>query len=838
MEKTKEPTAILYIPNSLNLEATIFCCQVLITVEEANRLSNTNVVTLNVVKASSYKIPFISSGGLDFFEAISASKYILSKTVKNCCLEFSTLSAEVRTLEALENVNRNAYVPRDVLEIIQLLETQPLPYQIALFSALEMNASAQCKAAYETTPFHQRLSSLFEATKIHFKEISDIFSPGLRSIIPRIKNSDVLNISGTPSIYVDSKLDTSGLLPKPDKENILITAALPYVNNVPHLGNIIGAVLSADVFARYCRLRGRQTLFICGTDEYGTATETRALEEGISCAELCAKYFRLHASIYHWFDISFNRFGRSSTNYQTKITHEIFNALYDNGYFFTNSVEQAYCVGCTRFLADRYVEGTCPVCKYDDARGDQCDSCGRLLDPAELLKPRCKVCRGTPIRRESSHLFLDLARLQPLCESFVSERSISGKWSSNSTAISKSWLSEGLKPRCMTRDLKWGTPVPVPDFEDKVFYVWFDACIGYLSITANALPDSLWRQWWMPPSDSDVKLYQFMGKDNVPFHTVMFPSMLLGTVTSHATECASSLIDFASCKSTELIPQVDSLPCKLTESVPQVNCAVESSQTVDQVIKTCKWNLLHHISTTEYLRYEDGKFSKSRGIGVFGNDARDSGIPAAYWRYYLLYIRPEMTDSAFSWDDFGARINSELNANIGNLVSRVCKFAVARMGGVVPLCTGSADHPLDKELISKVNQELATYITNMDAVHIKAALRSIMTLGSIANGYLTDCGFDAKLLVSDPVRCGTIIARTLNLLYLLSAIIDPFLPSAAVDIRKNLNAPPIQIPNQWDDEMLLPGHVLYPHPYNIFGRLDLNRLGELKAKFGGRQSSI
>ena len=250
---------------------------------------------------------------------------------------------------------------------------------------------------------------------------------------------------------------------------------------------------------------------------------------------------------------------------------------------------QLYCEKHSSFLADRFVEGTCPHCSYADARGDQCDKCGKLLNATELINPRCKLDGASPILRDSKHIFINLTEAQPKLEEWFEKTSKTGHWSANSLAITAGWLKEGLKPRCITRDLKWGTKVPKVGYENKVFYVWFDAPIGYPSITANYTAD--WELWWKNPEN--VKLYQFMGKDNVPFHTVIFPSTLMGT--------------------------------------------------------SDKWTLLHHLSTTEYLQYEDDKFSKSRGVGVFGNNVMESGIPVEVWRYYLLSIRPETNDSHFTW---------------------------------------------------------------------------------------------------------------------------------------------------------------------------------------------
>jgi len=405
------------------------------------------------------------------------------------------------------------------------------------------------------------------------------------------------------------------ILPRADKKNILITSALPYVNNVPHLGNIIGCVLSADVYARFCRLRGYNTIYICGTDEYGTATETKALKENKTPQEICDYYHKIHKECYDWFDCDFDYFGRTSTEQQTKACQDIFLKLHKNNLLVENTLTQPHCDTCNRFLADRFVHGTCPHCQYNDARGDQCDGCDKLLEPTELINPKCELCNSTPVIKETKHLFLDLPTIAPELEKWVEESSVKGGWSNNSIQTTKTWLKQGLKPRCITRDLKWGVSVPLAGYENKVFYVWFDAPIGYISITANYT--SGWEQWWK--NQENVKLVQFMGKDNVPFHTVIFPSTLIGSQDNYT--------------------------------------------------------LLHHISTTEYLNYEAGlMFSKSRGTGVFADAARETRILPEVWRYYLLINRPEQSDTEFNWEDLATKINNELVANLGNLCNRSLKF--------------------------------------------------------------------------------------------------------------------------------------------------------------------
>ncbi|HUX12029.1 MAG TPA: methionine--tRNA ligase, partial [Spirochaetia bacterium] len=449
----------------------------------------------------------------------------------------------------------------------------------------------------------------------------------------------------------------------------LITSALPYVNNIPHLGNLI-QVLSADVFARYCRLRGYQTLYVCGTDEYGTATETRALEEGITPRELCDRYYRIHDDIYRWFNISFDKFGRTSTPEHTKITQGIFLDLHKAGFIVERTIEQLYSEKSNMFLADRYVRGTCPHCGYADARGDQCENCGKLLDPADLIEPRSLIDNSRPVMRETSHLYINLPAILPKLEQWMEDASSRGNWSRNATQMTQAWIRDGLKERSITRDLKWGIPVPLEAYKDKVFYVWFDAPIGYISITASLTDE--WEKWWKNPRE--VELFQFIGKDNIPFHTVVFPCSLLGSGRD--------------------------------------------------------WTMLHHMSSTEYLNYESGKFSKSKGVGVFGNDAMETGIPADVWRFYMFYNRPETADSLFTWADFQDKVNGELIGNLSNLVNRTLTFVSRYYEGKVPAAPSDAERQADVypgaarfwPEIRKAEQEISELL---DAAGLRDAFRKI-----------------------------------------------------------------------------------------------------------------
>ncbi|XP_061074678.1 methionine--tRNA ligase, cytoplasmic isoform X2 [Conger conger] len=568
------------------------------------------------------------------------------------------------------------------------------------------------------------------------------------------------------------------ILPQEGRRNILVTSALPYVNNVPHLGNIIGCVLSADVFARYGRLRGWNLLYVCGTDEYGTATENKAREEGLAPQEICDKYHAIHTAIYRWFHIDFDYFGRTTTSHQTEIAQGIFWRLHERGFLLEDTVEQLRCEQCQRFLADRFVEGVCPHCRYPEARGDQCDKCGRLINAVELKDPQCKVCRQSPVIRSSKHLFLDLPQLEGQLEEWL-ERSVgSGDWTGNARQITRSWLRDGLKPRCITRDLQWGTPVPHPDFSKKVFYVWFDAPIGYLSITANYTDQ--WEKWWKNPEQ--VELYNFMAKDNVPFHSVVFPCSLLGAQDNYT--------------------------------------------------------LVNHLIATEYLNYEDTKFSKSRGVGVFGDMAQDTGIPAHVWRFYLLYLRPEGQDSAFSWADMALKNNSELLNNLGNFINRAGMFVTRFFEGSVPQMELQ---PEDLRLLAQVGAELRQYLQLLDKVKIRDALKCILNISRYGNQYIQVNEPWKKIKGGDQERqrAGTVTGVAVNVSCLLSVMLEPFMPSVSADIRSQLQAPPPHLHGMLQGTghfvcSLPPGHrigTVSP----LFQKLEADQIEALRKRFAGQQ---
>ncbi|CAD5229193.1 unnamed protein product [Bursaphelenchus okinawaensis] len=576
-----------------------------------------------------------------------------------------------------------------------------------------------------------------------------------------------------PGVFSD---DEKKKLPVDGKRNILITSALPYVNNVPHLGNIIGCVLSGDVFSRYCRLRAYQVLHISGTDEYGTATEMKALQEKTTPAEICEKFHKLHKQIYEWFNIDFDNFGRTTTENQTEICQKFFLQLHENGFTSTSSLEQLHCSSCNKFLADRYVFGTCPHCNYNDARGDQCDKCAKLLDAVNLIDPKCHICGSTPQKKTSEHIFLNLDALSSEVENFLDEKTKDSecKWSTNAISICRSWIKQGLEKRCITRDIKWGTPVPLPGFDGKVFYVWFDAPIGYLSITKTLL-GSDWEKWW---KNKNVELYQFVGKDNVAFHGIMFPATQIGTKDSYT--------------------------------------------------------MVKNLCATEYLNYEDQKFSKSRGTGVFGDQASGTGIPADVWRFYLIYMRPENQDTAFIWDDFALKVNSELLANLGNFVLRALSFLSNNFNGLVPKITLNDE---DKELINDVNVLLTQFIEQMENVKMRDALQTVLAISRKGNQYMqTQQPWVLVKKDETKERGASVIGLAANLSCLLSVVLFPFMPATSQALREQCGiSEKLLLPTSFC-QFLKEGHKI-GKPVALFTKLEPAKMASLKAEFGGIQEN-
>jgi methionyl-tRNA synthetase len=554
----------------------------------------------------------------------------------------------------------------------------------------------------------------------------------------------------------------------------LVTSALPYVNNIPHLGNLI-QVLSADVFARFSRQRGYETLYVCGSDEYGTATETRAREEGVSPRELCDRNHAIHRDIYSWFNIEFDHYGRTSTTYQTEIVQGIFKAVYEAGYITQRSIKQLYSEKSEMFLADRYVKGECPHCHYDDARGDQCENCGKLLDPEHLINPVSIMDNSTPVLKETTHLYIDLPKILPLLQQWMDEASARGRWARNAVQMTQAWIRDGLKERAITRDLKWGIPVPLEGFEDKVFYVWFDAPIGYISISAEHAALSgdgeAWKSWWHNPEE--VELFQFIGKDNIPFHTVIFPSSLLATGAN--------------------------------------------------------WTMLHHMSSSEYMNYEAGKFSKSKGVGVFGNDAQDTGIPADVWRFYIFYNRPETSDYVFTWKDFQEKTNKELIGNLANLVNRTLSFTKRFYEGEI--ISPDLTDPFSADFWTEVKRLEGEITQHLEWAQLRDAFRKIFALSSYGNKVFQESE-PWKLRESEPEKAKAVLSNLAYLVRDLAILTRPFIPSTADRIASFLGSEL----SDWSALGDTSVRLSLGDPEILFKQLDDTLIENLRQRFSGSQA--
>ena len=559
---------------------------------------------------------------------------------------------------------------------------------------------------------------------------------------------------------------------------ILITSALPYVNGVPHLGHLVGCLLPSDVYARYMRMMGHEVLYVCGTDEHGTPSEVGAAKEGMDVADYCLKYHNRHKEAYDAFNLSFDYFGRTSSEQNREITYHIFEQLDKNGLIEEESIKQIFSIDDNRFLPDRYVTGTCPHCGYDKARGDQCENCTKVLDPTELINPRSTISGSTNLEvRETKHLFLNLPKLEKQLAEWV--KSKEPFWPDVAYSIAQKWLKEGLRPRCITRDLKWGFPVPKKGFEDKVFYVWFDAPIGYLGITkqwADEKPgERNWKDWWLDAKD--VYYVQFMGKDNVPFHSISFPATLLGTGEN--------------------------------------------------------WTKVDYLKGMSYLTFEGGKFSKSEQRGVFAEDAVKE-FPADYWRYWLISNAPEASDSSFTFDLFAGVVNKDLNGVLGNFVSRVMKMTASKIGAEVP--AGGEMTEVEEKLIADLQEKADNYCKYMEGLEFKKAMNELRAIWVDGNNYISVTE-PWTVIKTDPARAAAILGGCLNLIRIYALLSAPVMPetSAKILAKFGLNAADMPVLKGFNAakeiEALQPGHK-FEVGDALFERIAPEKTEELKAKYG------
>ncbi|WP_375230784.1 methionine--tRNA ligase [Roseobacter sp. S98] len=568
----------------------------------------------------------------------------------------------------------------------------------------------------------------------------------------------------------------------------LITSAIPYINGIKHLGNLVGSQLPADLYARYLRARGHEVLFLCATDEHGTPAELAAAKAGKPVAEYCAEMHGVQSQIADGFGLSFDHFGRSSSPQNHALTQHFAGRLAEAGHISEVSEKQVYSNADGRFLPDRYIEGTCPNCGYDKARGDQCENCTKQLDPTDLIEPRSAISGSTDLEvRETKHLYLRQSQMKDQLDAWIDSKT---DWPVLTTSIAKKWLhdGDGLRDRGITRDLNWGIPVrrgdaDWPGMEGKVFYVWFDAPIEYIACAgewaeANGLSNADWERWWRTDKGADdVRYTQFMGKDNVPFHTLSFPATLIGSGEP--------------------------------------------------------WKMVDHLKSFNYLNYDGGQFSTSQGRGIFMDQALDI-LPADYWRWWLLSHAPESSDSEFTWENFQQSVNKDLADVLGNFVSRITKFCRSKFGEAVP--DGGSFGPVEEALISDLTDMLARYETAMEQMEVRKSATELRAIWARGNEYLQSVA-PWTVFKTDPETAAAQTRLGLNLARLFAVLSSPFVPTASDKILTALNASDSEWPGDVGAflQELAPGHG-FDVPEVLFAKITDDQAEEWSTRFAGVHS--
>ena len=500
----------------------------------------------------------------------------------------------------------------------------------------------------------------------------------------------------------------------------LITSALPYANGPVHIGHLAGVYVPADIYARYLRLKGEEVMFVGGSDEHGVPITIKAKKEGVTPQDIVDRYHKMIKDSFEELGISFDVYGRTTSKTHHKTASDFFKTLYDKGEFIEKTSMQLYDEEAGEFLADRYVTGTCPHCGKDGAYGDQCETCGTSLSPSDLINPKSALSGSTPVLKETSHWYLPLDKWEPKLREWILENH--KEWRPNVYGQCKSWLDMGLQPRAVSRDLKWGIPVPVEGAEGKVLYVWFDAPIGYISNTIDATPD--WEKWWKDPQ---TKMLHFIGKDNIVFHCIVFPSMLM----AHGG-----------------------------------------------------YNLPENVPANEFLNLEDDKISTSRNWAVWLHEyLRELPGKQDVLRYVLTANAPETKDNNFTWKDFQARNNNELVAILGNFVNRATVLIHKYYGGMVPACGDFSDE--DRKMMEEVKESVKALSENLDQFKFREGLKDAMNIARIGNKYLADSE-PWKLIKTDPVRTATILNLALQVCANLAVVFEPFTPFMAAKLASQL----------------------------------------------------
>ncbi len=554
-----------------------------------------------------------------------------------------------------------------------------------------------------------------------------------------------------------------------NKGKWVVTSAWPYVNATPHLGNLIGSTLSADIFARFLRMNGEEVVFVSGSDSHGTPISIEAKRLNVPAEDLALKYHKIIKNLHEKWQISFDNYTITHNPTHIEFVKKIYLDIQKNGYIFEKEIELLYCENDNLFLPDRFVEGTCPHCKDDGARGDQCDKCQKLLTPLELVKPRCAICGNVPKIRKTRHWYLDLHKLQDQLKKFIEQNEIIPP---NARKMCLNFIAEGLHERAITRDLKWGIPAPFKGAEDKTIYVWFEAVLGYIT-AVKEWTDKLinkpekFEYFW---NDQKTKTVFFIGKDNIIFHLIVFPALVLSYN--------------------------------------------ENKDKKDMFV------LPYNVSSTEWLMYENQKFSKSRRIGILIDEALQLA-PLDYWRFNLIFNRPETSDTSFLWSEFENNIKT-LNDNIGNFIHRTLTFIEKQFNGKIP--DKMEYDKIDIKFIEKLNKIGVIVGESLRTFKLRKALRDIVNFGKEGNIYLNDKA-PWHLIKKDKKATGQVFNICAQAVYALAVLLGPFIPGTSEKVLSYLNAPKLSRIS-WDsiDENSINAGISIKKPKPLFQKLDIKEI--------------
>ncbi len=517
---------------------------------------------------------------------------------------------------------------------------------------------------------------------------------------------------------------------------VLVACGWPYVNHLPHLGTLV-QVLSADVATRYYRLKGADVLMVSGSDEHGTPIEVEALRLGILPKQLTDRIHSKIVELFKQWGFSFNNYTRTENPTHKEFVQNHLTKIYDNGYIFVQEAEMLYCEKCSRFLPDRYVEGKCPYCSCEHARGDQCDACGKLLEPTSLIEPYCVICKSKPVTKRTKHWYFDLTKFSEELRDYVSN---SKHLSNNARNFSLNFIKKGLKPRSVSRDVDWGIPAPFPEAGGKTIYVWIEAVLGYISATIeyfkNCGEPEKWRDYWF---NKNAKTLFFIGKDNIPFHTIIFPALLLA---SHEN-----------------------------------------------------YNMPWNVSATEFLQFKGEAFSKSRRIGIWIDEASEL-FPADYWRYFLMATRPETKDTNFSWEVFIEKINADLNNTYGNFIHRTLKFINTQFNSEVPELSNLGE--CDKRVLKTLEEKVQTIAREIEHCRLQSATSSVISTSRMGNHYL-DEKEPWNTIINDRDKAANTVNVAVQIVKALAIVSEPFIPFAAEELWRILNLPGSVHEQKWNE---------------------------------------